>query len=305
MSIDPAEAAGLAALREPFPATVIGKLPKLTCKDCSNKRCDRNDHRPSKCSTCKAWISPAHIHIDYIGHAEVTDRLLSVDPAWSWEPFAIDATGLPAVSSDGAELSLWIRLTVCGVTRPGVGTVPVKANESSKQLISDALRNAAMRFGVGLDLWAKSDLAHGAGGAATTADDDIDPATGSVRTTATRPATPAPKLAAAPGPSPTAVLGDGDPFRPFDESNELLVGPSWARKFAVAMTASGHPPPVAEAVIAYATGGRTRDARSVLKTEAASVATVHAALDAGRLATGPAEGGVIHLVEVPAPAVAS
>ena len=30
--------------------------------------------------------------------------------------------------------------------------------ELEKQLISDAIRNAAMRFGVALDLWAKEDL---------------------------------------------------------------------------------------------------------------------------------------------------
>lgn len=285
----------LARLREPFPAAVIGKLPKVTCKACSKKNC--SEHRQGKCSTCKAFISTQHIHVDYIGHAEVTDRLLEVDPSWSWEPFAVDATGLPAIASDGAELSMWIRLTVCGVTRPGVGTVAVAATESTKQLISDALRNAAMRFGVGLDLWAKSDLAHGT---SAQVDDDIDPATGSVRTTATRPA-PAPQLAPAPAaPSPTAALGADDPFRPFDESNEVLAGPMWARKFMVAMTASGHEAKVAEAVVHYATGGTTRDGRAVLKSQVKAVASTHAALDAGKLAPATDDKGRLVLVEVAA-----
>jgi hypothetical protein len=88
--------------------------------------------------------------LDYVGHAAVTSRLLEVDPAWSWEPLALTPEGLPALDRAG---NLWIRLTVCGVTRPGVGD-----GKNAKECISDAIRNAAMRFGVALDLWAKEDL---------------------------------------------------------------------------------------------------------------------------------------------------
>lgn len=108
-------------LREPFPAAVIGKLPK------------------------------GGVMLDYVGHAAVTDRLLQVDPTWSWEPVAYDLNGLPAFDSQG---NLWIRLTICGVTRLGIGD-----GKSAKEAIGDAIRNAAMRFGVALDLWAKEDLA--------------------------------------------------------------------------------------------------------------------------------------------------
>jgi len=107
-------------LRKPFPKESIGKLPK------------------------------GGVQLDYVGHAAVTDRLLSVDPNWSWEPFAIGPDGLPAL--DRAN-NLWIRLTICGVTRIGVGD-----GKSAKECIGDAIRNAAMRFGVALDLWAKEDL---------------------------------------------------------------------------------------------------------------------------------------------------
>jgi len=48
---------------------------------------------------------------------------------------------------------LWIRLTVLGVTRPGVGE-----GKNPKERIGNAIRNAAMRFGVALDLWAKEEL---------------------------------------------------------------------------------------------------------------------------------------------------
>lgn len=54
-----------AALREPFPPEAIGKLPK------------------------------AGLMLDYVGHAATTDRLLQVDPSWTWEPMALDGDGLP------------------------------------------------------------------------------------------------------------------------------------------------------------------------------------------------------------------
>jgi hypothetical protein len=49
--------------------------------------------------------------------------------------------------------NLWIKLTICGVTRLGVGD-----GKNAKEVIGDAIRNAAMRFGVALDLWAKENL---------------------------------------------------------------------------------------------------------------------------------------------------
>jgi hypothetical protein len=88
--------------------------------------------------------------LDYCGHAAVTDRLLAVDPTWTWEPMATTPEGLPMPDGSG---NLWIKLTVCGVTRIGVGD-----GKSMKELIGDAIRNAAMRFGVALDLWSKEEL---------------------------------------------------------------------------------------------------------------------------------------------------
>ncbi len=147
------------ALREPFPAEQIGKLPRLTCKACQNapgKVC--SEHQKVKCEVCRNYISTRHIHLDYVGHASVTDRLLAVDPEWSWEPVAFTAEGFPATSQQGGETWLWIKLTVAGVTRYGVGIAESKKFELGKQLISDALRNAAMRFGVALDLWSKEEM---------------------------------------------------------------------------------------------------------------------------------------------------
>lgn len=139
-------------LRKPFAGKEVGKLPKITCQQCSKsptRNCDR--HNRSQCGTCGNYITSQHMHIDYVGHAEVTDRLLAVDPTWNWEPVAWDERGLPRIDGDGG---LWIRLTVAGVTRLGYGHADGKKTaDALKVAIGDALRNAAMRFGVALDLW--------------------------------------------------------------------------------------------------------------------------------------------------------
>lgn len=99
------------------------------------------------------------VQLDYLGHAAVTDILLAADPLWSWEPFAVDENGLPKVMYDagGKPRAMWIRLTVLGHTRIGIGTCSTTAGDPYKELIGDALRNAAMRFGVALSLWAKEE----------------------------------------------------------------------------------------------------------------------------------------------------
>ncbi len=149
----------LLSLLEPFPDEQIGLLPRVTCPDCSNprKKCDDPRHKKQRCNECNAYVSPKHIHIDYVGHGATTDRLLSVDPEWNWEPCGYDPNGMPAFIQDkaGNPIEFWIRLTVAGVTRLGVGTCPSDQFDPAKVLIGDALRNAAMRFGVALDLWIK------------------------------------------------------------------------------------------------------------------------------------------------------
>jgi hypothetical protein len=120
------QASGLALLRVPFPAHQISYLPKGGTK------------------------------LAYVGHAALTDRLLDADPMWSWEPLSMSESGLPVFDGFGG---MWIKLTVCGVTRLGYGHAGTKdGGDAIKEVIGDALRNAAMRFGAALDLWHKGDL---------------------------------------------------------------------------------------------------------------------------------------------------
>lgn len=92
--------------------------------------------------------------VSYIGHAALTDRLLQADPDWTWEPVANPTSlGLPVA---GAGIEMWIKLTIDGTTRYGYGDAPgKKGGDAIKEAIGDAMRNAAMRFGVALDLWHK------------------------------------------------------------------------------------------------------------------------------------------------------
>jgi len=142
---------GLAKLREPFPAHQISKLPKGTK---AQNECPAD--QKVNCTICGGWHHPRIIHLDYVGHAALTDRLLDCDPGWYWEPLAIGQNGLPVLDGNGG---MWIRLVVCGVSRLGYGDAQGKAGGNAiKECIGDALRNAAMRFGAALDLWHKGDL---------------------------------------------------------------------------------------------------------------------------------------------------
>lgn len=144
----------LKELRKPFSSNSISKLPKPTKQQ---TEAVRNDYRTGiRCQVCGGWHHKDVIHLDYVGHAALTDRLLDVDPAWNWEPLAYDEKGFPAIDQNGG---MWIKLTVCGVTRLGYGDAQGKTGgDAMKERIGDALRNAAMRFGAALDLWHKGDL---------------------------------------------------------------------------------------------------------------------------------------------------
>lgn len=137
---------GLSLLRQPFPPHQISKLPKPTKKDAPK----------GKCNECGGWHGLPAVHLDYVGHAALTDRLLDADPAWTWEPLSVSEDGLPVLDTYGG---MWIKLTVCGVTRLGYGDAEGKSGGNAiKEVIGDALRNAAMRFGAALDLWHKGEL---------------------------------------------------------------------------------------------------------------------------------------------------
>jgi hypothetical protein len=93
--------------------------------------------------------------LSYLGHADTTRALNEADPTWTWCPMATDEQGLPVLDRDehGRPVGMWIWLQVCGVERPGYGSVEPGKRDAVKELVGDSIRNAAMRAGIALDLW--------------------------------------------------------------------------------------------------------------------------------------------------------
>ncbi len=131
---------GLTALRVPFKDGQINQIPR------------------------------GNVMLDYVGHAHITARLLEVDPLYNYEPQAFEVDGRPLFdrNDSGQIIGYHIHLTVCGVTRMGYGSVIPGKSDAIKEVIGDAIRNAAMRFGCGLELWMKERVTdNGSSGGAT------------------------------------------------------------------------------------------------------------------------------------------
>lgn len=95
--------------------------------------------------------------LDYVGHAEVTKILLEIDPLWTIEPVAFDESGLPAREKIGTMIQAGFWMTVLGHRRYCVGSVEDRKVDVGKELVSDGIRNGAMRFGIALSLWSKEE----------------------------------------------------------------------------------------------------------------------------------------------------
>jgi hypothetical protein len=87
--------------------------------------------------------------VTYIDARDVAERLdRATNGDWS------DDYGRPVVLA-GNQHSLECRLTICGVTRTDVGTVPVPRDgeDDTKNLYSDAFKRAAVKFGVAAHIY--------------------------------------------------------------------------------------------------------------------------------------------------------
>jgi hypothetical protein len=97
------------------------------------------------------------VTLDFVGHAEITRILIEIDPLWNWEPVTWNLDGRPSINVVNGNAVMWGKLTVLGQTRLGVGTARHDKADLDKELIGDFLRNAAMRFGICLSLWSKTE----------------------------------------------------------------------------------------------------------------------------------------------------
>lgn len=215
MALTP-EQIGLAKLREPFSENQIGMLPKPIRKTTpSDPRfmCIEGHPEARQASVDGRFCGGKHvasIHLDYVGHAALTDRLLDADPEWTWEPLALNDHGLPQLDQLGG---LWIKLTVRGVTRLGYGDSQGKTGANAiKEAIGDALRNAGMRFGAALDLWHKGDLHDAEEARGSLTPDEAPKAPTAKRATKAATAPVAPQPAAIPTGEGTPAVLEPDPM---------------------------------------------------------------------------------------------
>lgn len=170
-------------LREPFPDEFIFYKPRPACRDCTqapDRVCKR--HTKKTCPRCRQYLTEAHVDLEYVGHADVTRRLLEVDHAWFWEPAYKNPDKdvlLSAIATGNAEIvasvldnappltdkygGMWMYLTIHDekgrqITRLAYGDAQQKTGpDAIKETIGDGIRNGAMRFGAALDQWSKYD----------------------------------------------------------------------------------------------------------------------------------------------------
>jgi len=91
---------------------------------------------------------------DYINHAVIAQRLLSIVGAYNWdfdvicsENKPVSVKGILTVTVDGNEVS------VAGAGTPQNTSEPI--GEQIKKMESDAFKRAASKLGLGLQLWAQ------------------------------------------------------------------------------------------------------------------------------------------------------
>lgn len=101
-------------------------------------------------------LPKGNIQLDFVGHADITRILIEIDPAWRWVPCGWD-NGRPAIHVENGMATMWGELQLLGHARLGVGSVRADKPDLDKELVSDFLRNAAMRFGICLSLWTKQE----------------------------------------------------------------------------------------------------------------------------------------------------
>lgn len=134
----------------PFDDVVVRQRPEIYCESCRTGagQCPRG-HQVVLCETCSEVVSTAHIHVEYVPHEHVRDRLDQVDPDWSWAPLSLDERGLPAFDQG----CLWITMTVSGKTVYGVGDGAAEVGARHRRLaVTNAIKNAAEALGVARDL---------------------------------------------------------------------------------------------------------------------------------------------------------
>lgn len=101
-------------------------------------------------------LPKGNAYLDFVGHADITRILIEIDPHWRLVPINWE-NGRPSVHVVNGMATMWFEMTLLGQARLAIGTAKENSPDLDKVLYGDALRNGAMRFGIGLSLWTKQE----------------------------------------------------------------------------------------------------------------------------------------------------
>lgn len=121
--------------------------------------------RPFDGAQVKQRMGPGRKSLDYVSGPDVIRRLLdATGNQFSW---SVEKAQVVTLETASGAVGLWIvqgTLTVGDLgSRSGVGTHPAESAESAKAAETDALKRAAIKFGVGLHLY-EEDNGNSSGG---------------------------------------------------------------------------------------------------------------------------------------------
>lgn len=88
-------------------------------------------------------------YFNYIDWTYAADRLDAICPEWSHRISRVDVVG--------KFIAVCVELTIAGVTRSGMGVDEFSEEKGLKSAESDALKRAAVKFGIGRELYRKDD----------------------------------------------------------------------------------------------------------------------------------------------------
>lgn len=161
--------------RKEFDLGALELQVRSVCKDCNGLRgyrdtcqrhawvadgqCPWSMDTPTGPLTCEGGHNTSGLHLPYVGHAALTNRLIEIDPWWKVRFHGVDpTTGNPAPIQNEKTMAYCIDLTICGITHTDFGTAKRGSENALQSCYGNALRRAAMRHGLALYLWAKGDL---------------------------------------------------------------------------------------------------------------------------------------------------
>ena len=119
--------------------------------------------RPFEGTQVRQRTGPGRKQMDYISGPDVIRRLL--DATSNQFVWTVERVQLVTQETQSGPVSLWVVQGTLAVgdlgSRSGVGTHPADSVEAAKAAETDALKRAALKFGVGLHLYEEDGGQHG------------------------------------------------------------------------------------------------------------------------------------------------